>query len=50
MQYQVVTRITTEALADAVTLLIDEGWVPTGGIAYITDGGDGVIGQAMVKE
>jgi hypothetical protein len=50
MEYQVVTRITTDDLSAAVLALIDEGWVPAGGIAYITDGGDGVIGQAMVRE
>lgn len=49
MQYQVVTRITTDELSAAVMLLVADGWVPVGGIAYITDAGDGVIGQAMVK-
>jgi hypothetical protein len=50
MTYMIVTRVTTEEVRDAVMLLIAEGWVPIGGIAYINDGGDGVIGQAMTKE
>jgi len=47
MQYCIAESTTAQGLSSAVTTLIAEGWLPLGGVAYIMDGGDGMLAQAM---
>ena len=49
MDYEVLTAVTTSALEALVRTAIADGWTPIGGVSYITDGGDGVLAQAMTK-
>ena len=52
MKYTIVTHYDEEVLAAKVELLIEEGWVPQGGVSIAVNGqsNSATFAQALVKE
>lgn len=48
MNYKVIQDTSIQRLADAVNKLMQDGWVPVGGICMTTDQGRTDYAQAMI--